>query len=173
MQLRRLRLFASVCLSVCLSVCYALTFERFERESSLLVCRYIFRGYISSSRSRPQEQKNVKSNPATAFCDRHSAVSLHLQWRQVHFRVWRYLPGSCGQPRKASGVYRLQLGPSGGETSVRVSVCCSRVVWLQLKGNLAARSTYKRGICYRNICPSACLSESVQDIGIYFAPYHI
>jgi len=83
------------------SVCSALTFESLDLETSCLVCRiadaYNQNGqcsYInvigSRSMSRSQKQKEWIVILPPLLWQAYGAVSLQLQWRQVHYSHSRY-----------------------------------------------------------------------------------
>jgi len=143
------------CLCVSFSVRNALTSEGLDSESLFLVRRrrYVFwifgsRSHIKviESRSRSHEQKNVKSHPATSFCDGYGVVSVQMQRWQVHsvIQVWRYLPPvTRGVAGRACADFRFSIRrQTVWLQSVSADHVRGWVVRLRLKGNLVLVRRY-------------------------------
>ena len=133
-------------ISVCMPVCN----ESHDLESSFVVCRYMFRGYGSSSymkmiRSRSRSQAwNVIFPPQAE-----ARAWLQLQWRQVHFthsghdttclRARMYsahlCTATCARLRRADTIIALHIFRSADRPCMTEHVCvsCSRVVCLRVE----------------------------------------
>jgi len=103
--------FAGICLYLWLSVCNTITCENLDVESSLLVCEYVLRGYVSGSYTCtkiifPQRKTFIGKNSGSTE-DRavKSACSMVLTFDYSFTHWWRACAGQRCSTKVSAAVH--------------------------------------------------------------------